>query len=95
MSFIKQDGFFMSFLCITVTNVRMFCEDTDPHGGTGNHTLTGDGTTEGVYTAAQYCPKDSYVCGINSQMEPYQHDGDDTALNHVKFHCCKVTLIGW
>ena len=66
---------------ITVTNVRMFCRDTDPFQGFGNSTLTGDGTTEGVYTAAQYCPKDSYVCGINSQLQPYQHNGDNTALD--------------
>lgn len=71
----------------------MHCKNTDgagevsredPHAG-----------EKGTWAADSYCPADSYVCGVNAQVEPDQGDGDDTSVNHVRFHCCSVTLIGW
>jgi hypothetical protein len=34
------------------------------------------------------CPTNSTVCGIQTLVEDYQHSGDDTSLNDVKFVCC-------
>ena len=76
-----------------VNNVRMFCENTD---GAGNSTITCDGNTRGLYYGAEYCPAGSYVCVLYAQNEAHLGDsGDDTSINHVRFHCCSVTVIGW
>ena len=84
---------YIYFIKHVVNNVRMFCKNTD---GAGNSTITGDGNTEGLYYGAEYCPAGSYVCGLNAQNEAHLGDsGDDTSINHVRFHCCSVTVIGW
>ena len=70
----------------------MFCKQKN---GSLNVELAGDGNSKGQYYGAEYCPAGSYVCGINAQNEPPQGSGDDSSINHVRFHCCSVTTVGW
>jgi hypothetical protein len=50
--------------------------------------VPGDGHW-GDWGGTQYCPEDSYVCGIRVRIEGKQGgDDDDTALNGVRLTCC-------
>lgn len=46
----------------------------------------------GEWNGEQTCPKGSAVCGVSVQVEDSQGDGDDTALNNVRFACCMMAL---
>ncbi|XP_063419984.1 vitelline membrane outer layer protein 1 homolog isoform X2 [Mytilus trossulus] len=35
------------------------------------------------------CPVNSAICGIQTNIQPHIKEGDDTALNDVKFFCCE------
>jgi len=44
----------------------------------------------GGWRGATYCPTNHYICGLEQKIEPKQGDGDDTAMNGVRFYCCPL-----
>ena len=36
------------------------------------------------------CPAGTAICGMNSRFEGDQGAGDDSALNDLKVHCCRI-----
>ncbi|VDI35382.1 Hypothetical predicted protein [Mytilus galloprovincialis] len=50
----------------------------------------GKSGTRGKFGAwSKTCPERSAICGMQVRMAPRQGVGDDTALNDVRFYCCK------
>ena len=43
--------------------------------------------TEGSMVA---CPDGTAVCGLSIRVEDLQADGDDSAMNGLALHCCKL-----
>jgi len=50
--------------------------------------LQGDGMHWGHWTAEQHCQHGFAICGIRTQVEGRQGNGDDTSLNNVQMRCC-------
>lgn len=65
-------------------DLRLLCGDGEEIVAGGILTSWGD------WTGKQWCPKQSAVCGIVTQIEDPQGSGDDTALNNVRLACCKI-----
>ena len=63
--------------------------------GSGTQTRTADGSPWGDWLATKFCPANSYVCGVNAQLESYQGSGDDSSLNGVEFFCCTSQGLLW
>ena len=60
---------------------------------TNGITLKGNGGEWGTWSTVESCPVNTAICGIRTQIEPYQGSAttdDDTALNGVEFFCCKL-----
>lgn len=66
-------------------DLKLICSHTD---GTTGTIIGGDVLTFGQYTRQQICPTGSAICGIRTQIEGDQGQGDDSALNNVDFACC-------
>jgi len=63
-------------------NLRIFCNlPASPE------MIEGDGMTWGSWTERQNCLNGQAVVGFRTQVEPYQGNGDDTALNNVDMVC--------
>lgn len=58
--------------------------------GNGEEHIVGGIHQWGSWTVRQYCPPQTAVCGIRTQVEGSQGKGDDTALNNVQMECCKI-----
>lgn len=66
-----------------VNSIQFKCSD-----GTEREPLNGG--TWGDWGEYQYCSPGSVVCGMSLRIEPQQGNGDDTAVNDVKFYCCEL-----
>ena len=65
------------------TDLTLFCSK--------NNWRTGGGFDTGTWSKGVFCPEDSAICGLKTQVESYQGIGaDDTALNAVEFICCII-----
>ena len=57
------------------------------HGNTwGNW---GTASYWGITSCKTYSYESHFVCAIQTRIEANQGDGDDSALNGVRFGCCK------
>ena len=52
--------------------------------------LQGGGQDAGIWHSNDWteCKGARFLCGIQVQTQPDQHDDDDTGVNHVRFICC-------
>lgn len=58
--------------------------------------MSGKGNTWGDFTSLKTCEdSDVYICGIQTCIERNQGSGDDSALNGVRFACCRMRLVKW
>ncbi|OXA51709.1 vitelline membrane outer layer protein 1 [Folsomia candida] len=67
-------------------NLRILCNY--PNLGIPEQTKEGDGLNFGSWTDARRCLSNQAVCALQTQVEPYQGDSDDTAMNNVRMECC-------
>ena len=75
-----------------MNNVEMYCKD---FYGSGTQYWLGDGSPWGDWMFAEFCPKDSYVCGVNARVEDPIGSGDDTSVNELEFFCCSSRNVTW
>ena len=47
-------------------------------------------TPWGDWNEAAFCPRHYYVCGIAQRVEAPIGDGDDSAMNGLRFYCCQL-----
>lgn len=67
-------------------NVRIFCNY--PGLGVSEQMKEGDGLDFGSWTDARKCGVNQPFCAVQTQVERYQGDNDDTAMNNVRVECC-------
>lgn len=70
---------------------REFTDDERQPGEAVELPVIGRAGTWGDWTAPEFCPAGSYVCGLRQRIEPWLDDGDDTAMNAVAFYCCTLS----
>ena len=71
----------------------MFCKD---FYGSGTQSRVGDGSPWGDWMSVEYCPRDSFVCGVNARVEDPQGTlVDDTSVNELEFFCCSSKNVTW
>lgn len=64
-----------------MNTIRMQCEN--------GATITATEGWWGNWGGPVSCPTGFYICGLQTQVQPFQGNGDDTSLNNVKIFCCK------
>ncbi|XP_075061816.1 vitelline membrane outer layer protein 1-like [Mixophyes fleayi] len=52
-----------------------------------NYITTDNGQKWGSWGPGERCPNGHKAVGFSLKVEPYQENGDDTALNGVRLHC--------
>lgn len=70
-------------------DLMFLCSHTD---GTTSKVIGGEVLKYGDYTQEQICPASTAICGIRTQIEREQGQGDDSALNNVDFACCSYSV---
>ena len=71
----------------------MYCKD---FYGRGIQSRVGDGSPWGDWMSAEYCPRDSFVCGVNAREEDPQGTLiDDKSVNELEFFCCSGKNLTW
>lgn len=73
------------------SDLMLICSQLD---GTTSRIVGGGVLTFGEYTPEQICPAETAICGIRTQIERDQGQGDDSALNNVDFACCTYGMFG-
>ncbi|XP_060936554.1 vitelline membrane outer layer protein 1 homolog isoform X2 [Limanda limanda] len=63
-----------------VNNIKFRCSS--------DHVLEGTGLDWGEYGEWSQVCVNGGICGIETKIEEEQGEGDDSALNDVRFHCC-------
>ena len=51
--------------------------------------FTNDGRW-GRWSDPVYCPAGQYVCGLRQRVEEDRGNGDDSAMNAIRFYCCSL-----
>lgn len=44
----------------------------------------------GSWESDKYCPTGQVICGIQTQIQSFQNNWDDSSLNNVYFQCCSI-----
>jgi len=68
---------------VAAINLRLFCTD-----GTVLPGYSVNQYNDALHTDKRHCPSGFGVCGLQTQVQPHQPLGDDTALNNVRVLCC-------
>lgn len=70
-------------------DMKLLCTPSHTNGKTTE--LIGGGVlTFGEWTEQQNCPPQTAICGIRTQIEAEQGNGDDSSLNNVDLACCPM-----
>jgi len=56
---------------------------------TNSQYLYGHGMSWGTWVGFRSCSHGAFLCGVQARIERPQGRGDDTALNQLKFICCR------
>jgi Vitelline membrane outer layer protein I (VOMI) len=56
----------------------------------GGNIHTTNGPEWGSFGDWAYCPANTVVCGLSIRFEPYRGGDDDTAMNALRLHCCRL-----
>ena len=71
----------------------MFCKN---FYGRGTQSRVGDGSPWGDWMSVEYCPRNSFVCGVNARVEDPQGTlVDDKSVNELEFFCCSSKNFTW
>ena len=79
--------FFPSGDDAATTNVQFKCTDGSLFGDWRGY---GTEMKWGNWKGWELCPGNQVVCGIQTQIEPRQGSGDDSALNGIRLSCCDI-----
>ena len=89
-SIIKLNRGFEQRLSSTQQRLESFLAEERSPGQVIELSVLGSAGAWGVWTGAKYCPTNQYICGLEQRIEPHLRDGDDTAMNSVRFYCCSL-----
>lgn len=69
-------------------NIRFFCSTRDP-----DDYIQGDGMAWGTWGISRHCYRDQGICGIMTQVQPYQGSGITLIAQnlYIMFIVCQVT----
>ena len=84
LNFIKGYRLKVETSCCAVTGVRMSCTLPNEYLDAGREYHAGGLQSWGD------CPAGTALCGLDSKFLGDQGAGDDTALNDIKGHCCRL-----
>jgi len=75
----------------SANSVKVICRADNETSIRGKHGITSDNGHWGKWTDQwATCPAYTAFCGMRTKVEGKQGNGDDTALNDIKFTCCPI-----